>query len=396
MSQKSSHHQKALLYLEKNALSLYIPGKEAIVKLAFPDTVVRAGDIVDKNAFLTLLQTVVSSNAVQSVNIIVVVGQSLLFTKDIVEVVPPVTQPITQPITQPAVQPVPAVPIKKVTPPTTAELAAKESKERAEIQAFVDKVPFEHVFYKTLKLPTGVRVFATSGDLLESLQEAFHTSNSLVESAFPTGVFDTSITFQNGLTVDIAKQVILKVDSMRQYNLFESLKPVQISSDGEVIPVRPSLKHAKDFRLFIMIGVFVVLIGILIFFFVRMNAENEALMKKVTPTPAAILPTESVSPLPTIASSSQSAVFSQSTHVHILTTSQTTSQVPLLQTDLEELGIRQITAANSISSSAASIQFSPSIPESAQDTILTIVRKYIPNAVSSQATDTTYDVLISF
>lgn len=182
MNQRSVHRQKAVVYLENTRLTFYEPGSRKLIKLEFPQEVVSSAEVIDKKAFQALIQSFITTNAISPAAILLVVAESLLFTKEIMRQDTDTQQP--QQIQQQKPQPnnsqpqAPDAPQTENTPLkpvqlTPAELSALQREQEGEARSFIEKVPFENVIYRTTKKENGIVVVATNGDMLENIQQAF-------------------------------------------------------------------------------------------------------------------------------------------------------------------------------------------------------------------------------
>lgn len=226
----------------------------------------------------------------------------------------------------------------------------------------------------------------------------FFGNDSVVEAAVPVSAFTLQDIGQTGLTAEVASQLLLKSDIIKQYNFFEApklaeVKPVE-AGGKQVTP-----KEAKKTRLFIMIGVFAVLVVVLLFVIIQSGNQPTPRKKSARVTPTITLP-EQPTPLAQgtqtdVASSSAS--FSQSTKVEIQRSAAQSSHADALQSDLEGLGIRQITSEESFTASdSGTVSFSSAIPQNARDTILGVVKKYIAAPIVRDNNEMLFDIRISF
>ena len=427
MNQKFVKRQKAVVYLESSRMFFFGQESEQVIKLDFPQNIVKSSEVFDKEAFSLLIQNFIQTNHLTASSICVVISDSLLFSKQIKRVQetapqvgivtrkdtntpvienknqptpvqhPAVNQPIvkaTPAVATPAIVPRQAV---KPKPPGAVELEEIQNNEDGQARLFIDKIPFENILYKIIKLPDGIAIIATNEDFIEDLKHSFSANDSIIEAAIAFNAVATREQFVNGLTAELGKQILLKQDIIKQNNLFEAVKLPEVEIEGET-HVKKVVNKIKNLRLFSMLGVFGVLVVILIVVFISTNRQNEVLKKnrKPKPTPSEarkIIPTKTVS----TNVSSDSASFSQSTKVSILTRSINKTLSDAIKKDLRNLGIRQISEnLSTVASDSAVVTFSPSVPQIARDTILSLLKKNNNKFISSEGDTSPYDFIISF
>ncbi len=214
---------QGIVYLDRYSFDFYSELLGTVVRFPFAPELVRDYDIVDKDGFLVQLKLFIQQNNLQPVSLTIVVSGQAIFSK---------------------------------------QLSIADPTKRAEtVQAFLDSVPFELVGSITIPAGNVVQVWATSKDMYETIQQGFETNGFSVEGVVPA-VMIKDANFTNGLSVDMARQILGMVESMRQFNFLTLPIPSQQETKNQQTgnPQEPK----KNTRLFLMIGVFVVLLALLV------------------------------------------------------------------------------------------------------------------------------------
>lgn len=213
---------QGVLFVDRYYFDVYSELLGTVVRFPFSPEVVSDYDIVNKDGFLAQLKLFLKQNTLQPLALIIVVSGEVIFSK---------------------------------------QLSIADPTKRTEtIQAFLDSVPFELVGSITIPAGNVVQVWATSKDMYETIQRGFETSGFSVEGVVPA-VMIKDANFTNGLSADMARLILGMVESLRQFNFLTLPTPSQQEARNQEAgnPQEPN----KNTRLYLMIGVFVVLLAVL-------------------------------------------------------------------------------------------------------------------------------------
>jgi hypothetical protein len=137
----------------------------------------------------------------------------------------------------------------------------------AQVQRFLDTVPFENLYTLTFPTAQGIHVIAVNKGLCETLKNSFIKIGSTVDSIIPYSALGPDGTNLTALSADVGRQLIKKVDSVR-HSGFPLEKPTQSTTspspkDTSVAPKK------RNIRLYVMIGFLAVITVFLLFLIVN-------------------------------------------------------------------------------------------------------------------------------
>jgi len=351
---------KGILLISREKLDCFISTVPNTLFFSFPPTVYKNMDVVDKNGMLSHIQAFIQTNKLPPSTFTLIINENILFEKFFPHGVLPEKQkslPPTPPAswvqTATSAQQVGVVsqqpkhtPPPPTTPPVTQGPQSKKSEqqkrenEEEQIEQFIDSVPFEETLAKTIKSPEGTLVIVANRDPLVVIKDAFEKTGHSIESVIPATVLGKEINLTNGLTVEVARALLPKLDAAKSQTMLideEKQNPSPVGSVAMGLPQKASEKR----RLFIMIGVFGVLIIIMIVLILRMNAENAAIRQRASAPLPTVVPTVEPTALPSAAAST-SAAYKQALPIQITINPTTASFAAQLQQQLRQTGYQNI------------------------------------------------------
>lgn len=224
--------QAALLYLDKNGFYFYIDGLPSVISLAFTDNAVKDMDVVNGASLIAQVKTFVEQYRLLPSMITIILSPNVAFEKDIAGL-------------------------------------TREAQEEA-VKNFIDTIPFESVLTKTYPIEKGVKIIGFNEDLYTELKNGFEKSSFGIESVIPYQLLGTDQTLIKNLTTDNAAQFLKRCDHLKQYTLLitERQKNLSPSPSAETVVQKPKKNYT---RLFVMIGVFTVLFGVLGYMLMNMK-----------------------------------------------------------------------------------------------------------------------------
>lgn len=247
-----------IVFLQKDKFDLYSPNLTKIIEFRFVPEIVRDLEVVNPDLLGNLIKLFVENNKVAPSEMIIVLSDNACFVKDFV------------------LPPRPGAPQKPndSNPPTPISPDAEAiSKQRQDIEAFIDHVPFENVTSREFPTGNGTKVLAVNGDFFEVIKLAFENVGFKVKAVYPGLLFANNIGSKPVLDIIAANSILQQEYALRDNNLLRektsSFIPI-ITKEKEQDPgyeisesnnnqEKPSKK-----RLFVMIGIFAFLIVVLI------------------------------------------------------------------------------------------------------------------------------------
>ncbi len=337
-----------LIYLDRNRFDFYSDVQNQLYNFDLSTFVVNL-EIINQAGLAEQVKSFVEMNKVPIGNIMIVLAEPLLFMKAI--------------------------------PPET------EEKEEEDIQKFQDSVPFEHIISKTFPIEGGKLLVASNKEYYNAIEKCFSKCGFTTTVIVP--IFSTQTNIAPGSPIDpvSAKNILKNAETIRVSGM-EAIESETTTSKPQV----PNSKGSSNkSRLFMLVGVFGVLIIVLLF--VTINALKPEPQKPKNPN----LAKPAASPTPgaksvEIASASGSLV--QNIKIKLYTP-QNSPNLPVLRNNLTTLGFLNI--ENDINKSASAnpiIVFAPTVNQQIKTQITNIVAQVSTNYVIQEAANPEADVLI--
>lgn len=229
-----------VIFLQKDRFEIYSmpPGK--VCEFLFVPEIIKDLEVIDSGLLGSLIKLFAMGNNIPACNLIIVVSETASFVKDFV------SDP------------------KLPSPSDT----------KAEASKFIENVPFEKVAGRTYPIANGLKAFATNQELFEALSSAFGKLGFKTIGVYPGFAFGNIIGQNFVLNAISASSIIEKSGSLNSYNLLTPEKVIIEKNDiktevayqeisNETIENKPAGKK-NNMRIFMLIGVFVILIVVLI------------------------------------------------------------------------------------------------------------------------------------
>jgi len=218
---------QGVLYLDRYSFDLYSDLLATVIRFPFDPKVIRDYDVIDKNGLVNEIKLFIQQNNLQPITLVIILSADVLFTKQIT-----------------------------LSDPT---------KRQATVQSFVENVPFESVGSVNIPSADAIQIIASNKDMYDTIQQSFAASRFSVVAVAPAVVIN-DVNFSNGLTADIAPQILGMMESLQAYNFQTLPQTVQLETTKDETTTKSETK--KNVRLFLLIGVFVLLLvalGVVIF-----------------------------------------------------------------------------------------------------------------------------------
>lgn len=253
--------QRLLVFVESYRLYIYSAQMEQPYPVDMPVTAVRDVEIMNRDQVYALVETFLTESGITGGSAIMVLSQSLLFEKQIVQDL------------------------------------SDEARRSAAIKEYIDNVPFEQPAYVSYPIQTGVGVIATNEEFFSTLKRAFERKNITVNLIVPVQAFgDVKVQPQTGPDVQTASFFLDNADQAKQF-AFHATAPIlttrqQDSKKKLVITNGPPSK-----KLPVYLSVFGLLILVLVIMIVVNN--QPAVDKPTTTKVAAEEPAAAIAQPPT-------------------------------------------------------------------------------------------------
>lgn len=248
--------QLAVFYIDANKAYFYGSNAKSLLQVELPPDVIAYMDILNKEKFYQLIQALVTTNKIEAVPLLILFSPYATYEKD---------------------------------------LTGKSPEDIAtETQQFLSSVPYERVLSKVYKLQDKSKVIALNQDLYEAIKYGFEKLN------FPTVSVVSLLLLQQvmpelGTTLNL-ELIAGKFESIKQYSL---ITPEEINNAAKVNQQAGESNKPNPLRLYGLIGVFVVLLGVLAFMIVNTMQPQKTVLHKVGSLPT-VMPTPTTIPTPTI------------------------------------------------------------------------------------------------
>lgn len=213
--------QTAVVFIDNNKILFYAKDTKNNLALDLPSDVVSDLEVVGRNKLEQLVDTFFQAETLKGIefDVILVFSQGTTFEKDFTD--------------------------------DTTKVKYEE------IQKFLDMVPFEDVLSNTYKINKKTKIVAVNKVLYDVLRLALERNKAYVSSVVPMAVLaETNPELSNN--IDLAF-IAGRSDSLKQYGLIDVKEGSLESEQKNSIGIKK-----KDVRLYILLGIFALLLIILL------------------------------------------------------------------------------------------------------------------------------------
>ncbi|HUQ84937.1 MAG TPA: hypothetical protein VM077_01310 [Candidatus Limnocylindrales bacterium] len=248
-----------IIFLQKDKFDFYSPGLVKIIEFRFVPEIVRDLEIINSDLLASLIKLFVENNKIMSSELLLVLADNSCFIKDFIF---PVRIQAGNPQIDAQVAPI-------------LSSSEDQEKQKEDVKSFIDHIPFENVATRNFPLRNGTKVLAVNKDFYIAVKNAFEKVGFKVSAVYPGVVFQNNIGSKPVMDIISANIIFQQADMVRENNLLKEDKTFQpvvekVDNDkGEKkdfvvqdFDDKPGKKSNK--RLFMMIGIFAVLIIILV------------------------------------------------------------------------------------------------------------------------------------
>ncbi len=347
-----------VIYIDRNYLYYYGGNVHAPIPLQFQPTVVKDMELINYESLEKQIDSLITTNKMQPDDTGIVIAHQSSF--------------------------------EKLIPPKIVGVALENEK-----KSFLDNVPFEDIMYQVFPTSKGTKLVAVNKELLYAIKDIFqlHGFRIVTITSIATLYPDTDVPFN----VSLAQQ-ILKKPSLLDAGSFP-IEDVEIPNTDTYDESNKPLKNNN--RLYLLIGVFIILIGSLTaVLLLRKPAEKKT--QTIVPTAAPVI---QVSPSPQVASAAASITTSPSISpprksgitIQILNGSGIAGQADELKTQIEDAGYASISTGNAptLQSSRSLVVFKPGVPQEVRQEITNLVSELIGEVTVQENSEISGDVVIT-
>jgi hypothetical protein len=207
---------------------------EQALAIDLPITAVRDIEILNRDQVYTLIESFLATNGITGGSAVMVLSQSLLFEKQIVQDL------------------------------------SDETRRNAAIKEYIDNVPFEQTAYVSYPIETGIGVIATNEEFFVTFKKAFERKNISVNLILPVRAFgETQIAPQNGPDPQTASYLLQNADQAKQFAFHVSI-PIALPN-GEIGPQKKKVPQKPSKKLPVYLSIFGFLILVLVVMIIVVN-----------------------------------------------------------------------------------------------------------------------------
>jgi hypothetical protein len=349
MQQQKIHQQLGIAYMSRTQIILYVQGMPNVITIPFPPDTIRDLDIIDQQKLTTLIQTAIAQQKIPPSSLTLLLANDLLFAKQMMN----------------------------------SDIKAQALEE----QAFVDIVPYEEVAVQRIPFNKGVYITVANKDFINGIIEAFKLNHYVVPLVLAAYMFSKEVNFANPLTPQTLMVVMQKAAPLKQFNFIqkEVIMPQPLdasssksneSSDGNAIP-KENAPPPKSNRVFVLVGIFIMLIGVLIAVYLWSSQSNQP-VRQVEPTPsqqAPLTPEPTTNETSEVASGSAEVQGARDLQIVLRYPGESRPNAVLVEDSLQEKGFIEITTEEGTTSQDTTVRFNNTIPESIKNSIIAAVSR---------------------
>lgn len=216
-----------ILFLKRGGFDFYEKTSDRIFNYTFPQELVSALDVINLEELKKQIKAFAQGGKFTKADLMIVLSPDILFEKDF-------------PIQDPNIQ-------------------------NVEIQKFLDIVPFESISTKTLTGDQGVRIIAVNKNLIDAIRISFEELGFLIEGIIPYE-YVRGTEGMTSLDNEISRNIIKDFDSLKNASFdFEKSE----KKPTPQIQLNTTKAKANSLRLYLMFGVFGLLLVVLFLLLIR-------------------------------------------------------------------------------------------------------------------------------
>ncbi|MDP2637951.1 MAG: hypothetical protein Q8P26_02740 [Candidatus Levybacteria bacterium] len=362
-----SKNHPIVLFVDRNGFSIFQDTQSGIPRFNFTPDIVADLDVVDKDKFSSLIETFIQINKIISSGIVVILSDTIIYTKDIAK----------------------ASPISSSSNKQLSVLAEDEKKAQ-EVQRFLANVPFEEIMAKVVSVGGLDRVVAVNKILIMTIVDVFVKKGSIIEAIIPSFIYGSGVDFTQGLNQNNIQLALGEAEITKTGNLLTNQQEVVAAhvSETERKEVSGEEKKPQNLRQYILVGVFAVLVIILVVVYLNLGVSKTSPVKK-TKNSVNVVSSPTIAPTFAPATVTATPIDFASVKIKITYNSQSETAVSNLKSQLMQKGFENIVmeVLEESAPEKSSVLFSQNLSVSVRDVVITEIRKIIPNVSSLENQD---------
>lgn len=346
---------KSVIYIDRTNLYYYGGNVHTPVAFPFPKTAVNDMEIISETELTTQIEEWIKAHKIEPTQTILLLSNSVYFQKEI--------------------------------PPDTPMDKQTEMKKQ-----FIDNVPFNDTHLQEIQVAKSTLLVAINTEFVYAIRDIFHSFGFNIEAIAPVAEI-YGLQPISSFSVTVAQDALKKITKSNGF----PLHPVEEnpSSQSEDPLPQPQSNH----RLFIMLGVFIILIGILaIVYLTRAKPKKRTVVTVPTTVPVQKMPTQIPSLAPSMASTAASInTLKETITIEVLNGSGIPGQADTIRQELLDKGFKNITTGNAteVQSNRTLIVVKKEVTEQLRNDIIEVIKLYGNDYTIQEKTDIGADVLIT-
>ncbi len=220
--------QKGVIFLKRNSFLIYAEGRQAILSLDLPETIVKNLELLNKDQLEIYLKDFFEKNRLGPLSLIIVPTDEVLFEKNLAN--------------------------------------AKVTELQAEVGKFLANVPVDEPLSKVYKQDGGYKITVLNSDFASYLKASFVDLGCTIEAFIPYFAAVKDLNSTNLSTIEIARNIIKRLDTLKP-DQFVFMDEEQIPTEKPVIQTVPSAKKSETKTLPYLLATFgflLLILGVLI------------------------------------------------------------------------------------------------------------------------------------
>ncbi len=347
---------RSVIYIDRNNLYFYGGNVHSPVAFPFPQTAVKDMEVVNSEELAIQITEWIKNHKIESSPTLLLLASTIYFQKEIPDT---------------------ALPDQRI-----------EMK-----KTFIENVPFNDTHIQEILVGKSILLVAVNTDFVYSIRDIFQTCGFVIEAIAPIAEI-YGLQPIPSFSAQVAQDALKKISKDNGF-------PLQQQTEANLTQLEDTLpKTPSNNRLYIMIGVFIILIAILgILFYMQRKPKR---VKRVVPTTLTNVAMPSPTLIPTFeapqaSASSLLSVTKQNLSIQVLNGSGIPGQADTIRQRLIEKGFRNITTGNAgeVQSSRTLIIFKKEVGESERNEIIKEIELFSSDYTVQEKQDIDGDVLIT-
>ncbi len=346
---------RSVIYIDRNNLYFYGGNVHSPVAFSFPQTSVKDMEVINPEELAVQITEWIKNHKIESSPTLLLLASTIYFQKEI--------------------------------PDTTAPDQRTEMK-----KTFIENIPFNDTHIQEILVGKSILLVAVNTDFIYSIRDIFQTCGFVIEAIAPIAEI-YGLQTPPAFSPQVAQDALKKISKDNGFPLHQQIEANLTQSED------PLPKTQSNNRLYIMIGVFIILIGVLGILFYMQRKPNRT--KRVVPTVTTVaLPSPTTIPSveePQASASSSLSLTKQNLSIQILNGSGIPGQADTIRQRLTIRGFSNITTGNAgeVQSSRTLIIFKKEVGEIERNEIIKEIELFSNNYTVQEKQDIDNDVLIT-